>query len=190
MLTRVLAALALAGALASGCADLLPKSRMEVASPWGSFERARASIDRIVPYTTTRTDLAAMGIDPYASPNVRLLTYSDIVLRFPLGGTIGPEKLDPGLRKCLEAGKTCSGFAITAQDIRRDRIGDFWLDALNFRREVSVSGWTFNALILLVDEHVVYTNYGGQPLVKESETTRQPLGPIQGWGEAIPGFLK
>ncbi len=190
MLKRACAAVALASLLASGCADLLPKARSEVASPWSSFEQARASIDRIVPYATTAAQLRGLGIDPFTSPNVRLLTYSDIVLRFPLGGTIAPEKLDRGLRACLEAGKTCNGFAITAQDIKRDRIGDFWLDAFNFKREVAVSGWSFNALILLVDDRVVYTNYGGQPIVSETETTRQPLGPLQGWGETLPGLMK
>jgi len=33
--------------------------------------------------------------------------------------------------------------------------------------------------ILIVDEHVVYTLYGGQPKVHAEETSRQPLGPLQ-----------
>ena len=59
-------------------------------------------------------------------------------------------------------------------------------DFLNFRRETDVTGWTFNALVLLVEDRVVYTLYGGQPNVREHEVTRQPLGPLQDWGEALP----
>src|SRR5512141_2734223 len=90
-----------------GCADLLPKAHTEVRSSWHSFEEARATIETIVPYRTTAADLKAMGIDPFATANVQLLTYSDIVLRFPLTGTLPMDRLDGGLRQCLEAGKGC-----------------------------------------------------------------------------------
>lgn len=177
-----------AGALA-GCAQLMPKARTEVSSPWGSFEEAREAIDRIVPYRTTAADLRAAGIDPYADSNVQLLTFSDVVLRFPMGNA-AYERLDQGLRECLEAGKSCHGYGINAKDLKRDHVGDFWLDALSFKRVVHVTGWSFNGLVLLVDDKVVYTLYGGQPHVNEIETTKQPLGPMQNWGDALPGLAR
>jgi hypothetical protein len=61
------------------------------------------------------------------------------------------------------------------------------MDILNFRRETDITGWTFNALILMVDSLVVYTLYGGQPRIHEQEVSRNPLGPIQ---EAVPGLVK
>jgi hypothetical protein len=183
-----LAALA-ALALAAGCAQLLPKAHSEVSSPWQRFEDARQAIERIEPYRTTRADLAALGIDPYVNPNVQLLTFSDVMLRFPTANG-AHERLDRGLRECLESGKACHGYAVNAKDLRRDRIGDFWLDALGFKRVVEVTGWTFNALVLLVDDKVVFTLYGGQPKVHELETTRQPLGPVQNWGEAISDIAR
>lgn len=173
-----------------GCADLLPKARTEVTSGWHNFEEARATIERISPYGTTSADLNAMGIDPYATPNVQLLTYSDILLRFPLSGTMPLERLDRGLRECLEAGKSCEGLSITARDTNRDRVGDFWLDAFQFKRIVDVTGWSFNALVLIVNGRVVYVIHGGQPLIREQETTRQPLGPLQGWGDMLPGVVR
>lgn len=184
------AALAAACLALAACAELLPKARTEVTSGWTSFEEAKATIARIVPYRTRAADLKAMGIDAYASANVRLLNYSDILLRFPLAGSPSLDRLDPGLRECLGAGNACEGFAISASDIRRDRTGDFWLDALNFRRTVDVTGWTFNALVLLVDGRVVYVIHGGQPRIREQETTRQPLGPLQGWGDMLPGAIR
>lgn len=183
-------ALALACLGLAGCAELLPKARIEVTSPWGSFEDARSAVERIVPYRTTTADLKAAGIDPYATPNVQLLNYSEIVLRFPLSGSMPMERLDRGLRECLEAGMKCQGYAITALETRRDRVGNFWLDALQFHRVVDVKGWSFNALVLLVDERVVYVLHGGRPVIREQETNRQPLGPFQGWGDALPGLLK
>jgi len=185
---RWAACIALALAL-SGCAELLPKASSEVTSQWHSFEDARAAIERIVPYKTTAADLKAAGFDPYLTPNVQLLTYSDIVLRFPLSGSMPWDRLDRGLRECLEAGKSCQGFSMTVRETKRDRVGNFWLDALHFKRTVDTVGWSFTALVLLVDDRVVYVIHGGQPLVREQEVNRQPLGPLQGWGDALPGLL-
>jgi len=178
-------AAALAFLFLSACADLLPKAHTEVTSPWRSFDEARGAIERIEPHRTTAADLSAQGLDP-SSPNVQLLTYSDIVLRFPIGSGIGVDHLDTGLRECLEAGKACRGYAISARDVRRERVGNYWQDAFGFKRVVDVSGWSFNALILLVSDRVVYTLYGGQPNLREQEVTRQPLGPLQEWGDGVP----
>ena len=180
---RIVTALC-AAVLAAGCAELLPKSRSEVSSGWHSFDEARAAIEGIVPGQTTAAGLRALGIDPYASPNVQLLTFSDIALRFPLN--IPAERLDQGLRQCFEAGKACTGYSIGVREVKRDRVGGFWQDTLGFKRVVDVSGWSFNALVLMVDERVVYTLYGGQPNLREQEVTRQPLGPAQNFGESLP----
>lgn len=182
---RAIALLAICTLALAGCSNLLPKSRAEVSSPWKSYEQARATLDCIVPYKTTAAELKAQGIDPYVTPNVQVLDYSDILLRFPVTAGISPDRLDRGLRECLEAGDSCKGYTISVRDIKRDRVGNFWLDALSFSRVVDVSGWTFNAIVLVVEGRVVYAIHGGQPLVKERETSRQPLGPLQGWGDAL-----
>ncbi len=162
----------------------------EVSSPWSSFEQARETVERIMPGRTTAAELGVMGIDPYASANVQLLSFSDILLRFPNAGSL--DRLDTGLRQCLEAGKACTGYAIAARDTRRHRVGNFWADAFRFKRVVDVSGWSFNAIVLMVDDRAVYTLYGGQPHLREQEVTRHPLGPLQDWGDALPvgNFLK
>ena len=180
----------LASLLLGGCAELLPKARIEVASSWHSYEQAREAIERIVPYQTTTADLKARGIDPFVTPNVQLLNFSEIVLRFPVSGSMPLDKLDRGLRECLEAGKACQGYSVAALHTKRDRVGNFWLDALQFHRTIDVTGWSFHALILVVDNRVVYVLHGGRPLIKEQETSKQPLGPLQGWGDALPGLFK
>jgi hypothetical protein len=167
-----------------GCAQLLPTSQSEVRSPWRSFEEARQAIESIAPEHTRAADLRKLGIDPYSSPNVQLLTYSDIALRFPVN--VGNDHLDKGLRDCLAAGKACTGYFVNVRDVKRDRVGGFWQDTLGFKRTVEVTGWSFNALVLLVEDRVVYTLYGGQPSLREFEVTRQPLGPAQNFGESLP----
>ena len=97
-----------------------------------------------------------------------------------------PDRLDQGLRQCLEAGKACTGYFLSVKDVRRDRVGNFWQDTAGFKRTVEVSGWSFNALVLMVNERVVYTLYGGQPKLLEHEVTRQPLGPVQNFGDSLP----
>ena len=176
-----LAAAALLALAAAGCAQLLPKSSTEVSSPWRDFASARAAVERIEPGRTGLAELRALGIDPYSSPNVQLLTYSDIVTRFPV--QVGVEKLDAGLRECLEAGNRCTGYYLNVKDVKRDRTGSFWLDALGFKRVTETSGWNFNALVLVVGDRAVYTLYGGQPQMHEQEVNRQPLGPFQSFGD-------
>ncbi len=177
--------LALVALALCGCAALLPKERAEVRGPWRSFDEAKAAIESVVPEGTTTAELHAKGIDPYANPNVQLLSYSDVLLRFPLSVQPGVDSRDPGLRACLDAGKACHGYAIEVRAIRRERVGNFWLDTFGFRRQVDVSGWTFNALILIRDGRVAYTLYGGQPNVSEQQVARQPLGPVQSAGTTL-----
>ena len=179
------ALLATPGGLA-GCAALLPTSHAEVNSPWRTFDEAKVAIERIQPGRTTAAELRASGIDPYESPNLQLLSYSDILLRFPMGASAANGPMDRGLHECLEAGKSCTGYYISVREVRRDRTGSFWQDTLRFKRVLDTTGWQFNALILLVGERVVYTLYGGQPHLREQEVTRQPLGPVQNIGDSIP----
>jgi hypothetical protein len=178
--TAALASAALASCLAaSACSGLLPRSRTTVETKWASYDEAKAAIDRIEPHKTRRRDLDAAGFDPYANPNVELLNYSDVLRRFPLSGSVA--RLDPGLRECLEAGKACTGYSIALNQQRSDRVGPFLLDVLSFYRQTKSTGWTFNAIVLMVGENVVYTLYGGKPGISEMATTTEPLGPLQNW---------
>jgi hypothetical protein len=175
------AALALAFALA-GCASLNPDSKTETQVPWNTYEEAQASIDRVVPFKTRREDLTEIGFDPMKNPAVTVLTYSDILQKFNAGAALRPEEYDPGIRQCLLAGKKCSGYSLSVRRVYRERVGNFLLDWMNFRRETDVKGWTFSAIMIMVDDTVVYTLSGGQPNLREYELTRNPLGPLQSFG--------
>lgn len=183
-------AFVLAAAAVAGCASLLPTADVATQQAWGNFEEARAAIERIVPRRTTRGELSAAGIDPLRNASVTILGLPDVMQRFALGTAIDAQELDPGIRECLAAGNACTGYAILVRRSDRKRIGNFWLDTFNFRRETDVTGWTFNALILFVGETVVYTVHGGQPRIHEKEVSRNPLGPLQSFGEAVGSALR
>ena len=96
-------------ALLNACATVLPATTETAESPWDSFEAAKAAYDSIVPTQTTTTELKALGYDPYATPNVRVLSYVDIIQRFLPRNTSDPDSLDANLRACIEAREGCWG---------------------------------------------------------------------------------
>lgn len=170
---------------AAGCSSLLPRAESATQESWKSFDEAKAAIERLAPGKTTLGQLVGAGLDPYRNASVTILSFSDIAQRFALGSVVDGSSLDAGIRTCLAAGKRCTGLAIVVRQTTRRRVGNFWLDIFNFYRDVDVTGWSFNALVLMVDDVVVYTLTGGQPRIHDREVSRNPLGPFQGAGETL-----
>ncbi|MFZ4623614.1 MAG: hypothetical protein ACOYNF_05195 [Rhodoferax sp.] len=168
----------------SGCSTLLPSFKTE-SSPFTSFEQARQAIEALVPMQTDIAALAKIGIDPVAQPNTVILTHADIVRRFVPSALLKREDLDPGVIACLEAPNACRGWEINASRIKKARTGNFFADFANFSRRSETTGWRFNALVLHVNNVVVYRAWGGQPRVNEIEVQTNPLGPLQDMGPAI-----
>jgi hypothetical protein len=167
--------------MTAGCASLLPTSKT-VLSEFQSFEEARLTIEGLVPTKSTLGNLNSLGIDPVKHPNTTILTHADVVRRFVPGSVLGKSDLDPGVVSCLEARDACRGLDVVATHIERNRIGNFFADFFNFSRRTDTTGWRFNAVILLVNDVVVYRTWGGQPSVNETEVRTNPLGPLQDSG--------
>jgi hypothetical protein len=165
----------------AGCSALLPKSQAHI-SDFQTFDEARTAIESLVPEKSNRTELKAIGIDPLKSPNTTLLTHADVVRRFVPSGVIERKDLHPGIVQCLEARDTCSGIDVTASHVDTERQGGFFADFFNFERRTEVRGWKFNAVVLLVNDVVVYRSWGGQPHLEETNVRRNPLGPLQDIG--------
>jgi hypothetical protein len=171
--------------LLASCASLLPSGRSDVRTPWSSYQDAEAMFTKITPNVTRRADLTALGIDPVTTPNVALLNHADLLRRFASAPSIGPEAIDDDLRKCFAARVRCTAYEIEQTHLDRKRVGNFWLDFMNFRRSVDATGWRFNALIVLNDGLVVYKLWSGKPNIQEHEDQRNPLGPLQGIGDSL-----
>lgn len=167
-----------------GCASWLPRAQ-SVSSPFQTFEEARLAIDQLTPMSSTAASLSQLGLDPVHYPNTVILTHPDIVRRFVPSGLLQREDLDAGVLACLAARESCRGWEITASRLHKQRTGNFLADFTNFSRRSETTGWRFNALVLLIDDLVVYRAWGGQPRVQEVEVNTNPLGPLQDIGPAL-----
>ena len=172
-------------AATAACSTLLPRSEALTYSPWESFEEAQQAFDQIILHETTVADLKRFQLDPASNPNVTILGYSDVVRRFIPSPSIDALSLDSGVQECLRAGTSCQGYEVDHRVLKRNRYGNFWADFFNFRRKTDIVGWRFNAVVLITNDVVVYKVTGGQPVIHEHEETRNPLGPLQGSGDAI-----
>jgi hypothetical protein len=126
------------------------------------------------------------GLDPHHNPAITVLHFADVLQKFTAAAMIRTGDADRGIRDCLHAGKQCSGCAISVKKRAGHREGDFWLDSLNFKREATTEGWSVEALLVFVDDKLVYELIGGQPTIHEYEVRRNPLGPLQAWAEHRP----
>ena len=176
--------------LLSGCGGLLPRSHQSVNVTWSNFAEAKAAFDRIEPNATTVADLAALGFDPYTSPNTTILTYLDLIKYFMPNPSIRLEDLDPAVRDCISARDACRGFRISAGEKRSKRHGNVFADLFNFRRRATQTGWQFTALLLAQDERITYKLWGGQPNLDGETDRRNPLGPLQGMDEVLPALVQ
>lgn len=170
--------------LTSACTSMLPKAYTD-ASPFGSFDEARAAVEKLQPMKSDRQSLEKNGFNLKSHPNIKLLTHSDVVRLFVPTSLLKREDLDPGILKCLEARDACRGLEVTESKIARVRTGNFWTDFTNFKRRTETTGWRLDALILFVDDLVVYRSWGGQPAINEVEVRTNPLGPFQEIGPAL-----
>ncbi|HEX9389890.1 MAG TPA: hypothetical protein VF928_01115 [Usitatibacteraceae bacterium] len=170
--------------LLNGCAAMLPDSRTEVRAQWKSYAEARATFDQIVPGKTTVSELAAMGIDAASSSNVTILNQADLLRRFVVVPSLDTRMLDDGLRRCLEAREACFAYTVEQTYTDRKRTGNFLLDFLNFHRHTEITGWKFEAIIVINIDTVAFKVWGGKPNIQEEENVRNPLGPLQGVGES------
>ncbi len=171
--------------ISGGCTTLLPETKREIVSDWGSYDEAEKALSAFVPFKATRADIHQQRLDPRANPSITVLHFADVMQRFTAAALLRPEDLDPGLRDCLRAGKRCTGYALSISKVDRNRVGNFWADSFAFRRTTVTKGWSVEALLVFVDDLLVYQLIGGKPTISEIDVQRNPLGPLQGWGDYV-----
>src|SRR5437763_1815969 len=142
--------------LTSACGSLLPKGETATPTLWDSYESAHAAFDKIIPNETTTHDLWKQGIAPHLIKNVALLSNIDLARRVLPNGVASTDYVDPSLHDCLAAKQRCRAYEIEQKQMDRKRIGNFWLDFLNFERSTDIVGRRFDAIIVFKDDLVVY----------------------------------
>jgi hypothetical protein len=169
----------------AGCSSLLPHSTQEVTTPWKSYSEAQATFDKIIPNNTTISALKKLGYDPEQTTNISILNHADLIRRLVGTGSFDIDLIDDALHACLSSKSTCFAYELEQTFTNKQRIGNFWLDFLNFDKQTDISGWQFDAIVVLSNDLVVYKQWSGKPSTHQSERERNPLGPLQGWGPSL-----
>jgi hypothetical protein len=175
----------LSGLSLGGCGSLLPQSKQTSDLPWSSYENGQAAFSSIVPEKTTLADLRAMGINPKDTPNVTLLNHADTTRKLVTYPTMDVKRLPASVQACIASPYHCYAYEIEQKHIERKREGSFWPDFFNFKRHVQISGWQFDALLVIQDELVVYKLWSGKANIRQQEEEHNPLGPLQGMGGSV-----
>ncbi len=177
---------------ATGCRSLLPVESKTSRTPWHNYEEAQAAFDKITPHHTSLDELKALGFDPATTPNVKVLTYLDLIERFIPNQSIRLQDLQPDVRACIEAKDTCHAYELELDIVNSKRYGNVALDVFGFKKYTRVTGWSFKALIIVKDDRVAYKIRSGQPNLERYEKKVKPLGPFQELENLVtkvPGML-
>lgn len=165
--------------LTAGCKSVLPTEDSRTRSGWSNFASAQAAFDKIVPHQTRAEDLKALGFAPGSSPNVKFLSYLEVIERFIPNSSIRKEDLPDDMQKCLAARDGCIAYELEVKSTHSQRFGNTCADVFGFKRMTHITGWNFKALLVLQNDVVVYKLRSGQPEVDRFEKKAKPLGPFQ-----------
>ncbi|TAK97757.1 MAG: YceK/YidQ family lipoprotein [Verrucomicrobia bacterium] len=165
--------------LLNGCASMFSSTHSATETKWKSYAQVELAFSLIEPGRTTAGQLKQMGFDPTSLPNIKVLTYVDVMVLFMPNPSITPAQLPPAVRECIDAKEHGHAYAVELSDIRTKRHGNVFLDMFGFKRNTHESGWRFRGLILLKDDLVLYKLSSGEPSVSKEEQRKKPLGPLQ-----------
>ena len=165
--------------LTVGCKNLFSHSESTTVSRWKTYKDVEIAFGKVVPYHTTVEDLQMLNFDPKLSPNIKILTYVDIIQTFMPTPAIRQQDLPDGVRDCIKAQENSRALLIELHDTKDQRHGNLFLDIFAFKRFTHTSGWDFKGLILIKGDLVVYKLSSGEPRVSRDENKVKPLGPLQ-----------
>jgi hypothetical protein len=177
-----------------GCTtqSLLPTQGVYTESSFETYTQVEGVVENIEIGKTKYSDLVKMGLDLENIPNVKRLTYLDVMSKFKLDSPsrytlFNKIELPAGVLKMLAAREDGLAYEINLERIKNQREGSVILDILNFRKNVHTTGWKISVLILIVDDTVEYVLYSGEKNIDTLKRERNPLGPFQGFdgGEII-----
>jgi len=171
--------------LLSACGSPLPRTESITKSPWNSFQEVMVAYNKVKLNETTIKELRQLGFDPYSTPNVKILSYLDIIQKFMPTNSVKLEHLPLSVRNCLAKQEACKAYEAHPGVIKRKRVGGVFKDLLGFKRKTIKSGWRFDALIVLDNGVAVYKVWSGVPIIDSEKSRKNPLGPLQGSGGSL-----
>ncbi|MCJ8331170.1 MAG: hypothetical protein HRT89_05125 [Lentisphaeria bacterium] len=165
----------------TGCksTSYLPSNKTTTFCQWDTYNTAMESYQEIEVNVTTIAELKDMGYDPYKSPNLKILTYLDVMREFMPNSSIKKEDLPYTVRRCIEDHEQCYAYLLSIENMNKQREGNVVSDLFGFRKNTRIEGWTFQAIIIINNGLVVYKISSGQPKVTKYKKVSNPLGPLQ-----------
>ena len=163
----------------TGCKSLFSSSAQRTRTPWQNFDEAQTAYEKVVPHKTTISELKELGLDPNTTPNIKILTYLDLIQRFIPNSSITLNDLQPDVRSCIESKDCCHAYEMELDMTDSKRYGNLALDVFGFNRKTKTTGWRFKALVIVKDDVVAYKIRSGEPNVDRLERKTKPLGPLQ-----------
>src|SRR5882724_2196494 len=120
--------------LTAGCQSLFPHNDSTTVSKWKTYKDVEVAFEKIVPYHTTVVELELLNFDPKRSPNVKILTYVDLIVRFLPSPAVRLQDLPGGVRECIEAKEKSRAYLVELHDTKDKRHGNLFLDIFGFKR--------------------------------------------------------
>lgn len=174
--------------LSGGCAtqSLLPTRGVYTESSFETYTQVENVITKIEVGKTKYSELVKLGLDLENIPNVKKLTYLDVMSKFKLDSPsrytlFNKIELPAGVLKTLNAREDGLAYEINLERLKNKREGSLFLDILNFRKTTHTTGWNISVLILIVNDTVEYVLYSGEKNIDKLEKEKNPLGPFQGF---------
>lgn len=169
----------------AACGSPLPRTEDKTISAWTSFDEAMTAYKMVILNKSTVDDLRELGFDPYSAPNVRILSYLDVIQKFMPTNSVTLDQLPKSVQTCLAKQEACIAYEAHPGTVKRKRVGSVFLDLLGFKRKTIETGWRFNALIVLDNGVAVYKIWSGVPIIDSEKSRKNPLGPLQGSGGSL-----
>lgn len=117
---------------------------------------------------------------PHKTPNIKILNYLDVLRLFKYEPCYDVN-YHPGVIACIKAKEDCKTYDVDIKHIQKQRTGNFWLDIFVVKREEQRTGWNFRALILIVDDLVVYKLSGGQSQAGRNQDEKESTWSSSGY---------
>lgn len=182
--------LALSGMIfTSGCKSLFLSSSSTVNSRWNTYTQVATAFDKIQPYNTDGNGLKTLGFDPSVSPNVKILTYVEILPIFMPNSGVHKEDLPSAVQEFIDADGDGIAYVVDLNNLKSKRYGNLLLDIFDFKRKTHTSGWNFRGIILMKNDVVIYKLASGEPNISTDEKKIRPLGPLQELDGAFFGVV-
>ena len=155
-LFTLVTSIALIGVLAR-CESFGNRTEKETTnSTWTSIRQIQWGFRAIEPYKTKTDNLAQFGFGEN-SPNVKKIDYLRLQ-EYLLGSNkdSGKDILPQAVQTCLSLKDACKGLVVKVRDTNKQGLESFSSRVLNGQKTTEITGWEFEAVIVLQSDLVVY----------------------------------